>query len=95
MNSYKLTPRCCTELQSRITAEHEFVGGDQVIQFLSVKKVAGGPVDRYRLIISDGANFIQAMLATQCNSMVEEGSITKLTVAAIERASCSLVQNKR
>jgi len=94
MNSYQLTPRCCTELQSRLTAENEFVGGDQVIQFLSVKKLPGVP-DRYRLIISDGNNFIQAMLATQCNSMVENGTITKLTVAVVERASCSLVQNRR
>lgn len=71
------------------------MGTDQVIQFLSVKKVTGGPVDRYRLIISDGVNFIQAMLATQCNSMVEDTSVAKFTVAVIERASCSLVQNKR
>ncbi|KAJ3572954.1 hypothetical protein NP233_g2743 [Leucocoprinus birnbaumii] len=95
MDDYQLTPNCCTALQEHITAENESVGDNQVIQFLSVKKVPGGPIDRYRLIISDGTKFIQAMLATQCNSMVENGSVDKFTVASIEKASCSLVQNKR
>ncbi|KAF5360931.1 hypothetical protein D9756_004923 [Leucocoprinus leucothites] len=95
MDTFELSSNCCAGLQARITSENESVGTDQVIQFLSVKKVTGGPVDRYRLIISDGVNFIQAMLATQCNSMVEDTSVAKFTVAVIERASCSLVQNKR
>lgn len=91
---FELTLNGCTELQATITDEDESIGGDNVIQFLSVKKVGGG-ADRYRLIISDGIHFIQAMLATQCNYMVDNESITRFTVAAIERASCNLVQNKR
>jgi replication factor A1 len=93
-DSFELTPNGCAELQANITADEETVGGEQVIQFLSVKKVTGGN-DRYRLIISDGIHFIQAMLATQCNGMVEEGTITRFTVALVERASCNLVQGKR
>lgn len=69
---------------------------DYVIQFLSVKKVVTpGASDRYRLIISDGQKFIQAMLATQCNSLVENEEISKFSVAVVKRATCNTVQGKR
>ncbi|GJJ12350.1 hypothetical protein Clacol_006591 [Clathrus columnatus] len=69
------------------------------VQFLSIKQVTnpagqGGP-DRYRLIISDGTHFIQAMLATQLNHLVENGTIKKLCVAVLEKYTANIVQNKR
>lgn len=94
MSTFRLTPGSCAQLQlspydgDAYTKEH-------VVQFLSVKKVGPGTSDRYRLIISDGTHFIQAMLATQCNALVESEEIKRFTVAAIERATCNTVQEKR
>lgn len=70
------------------------------VQFLSIKKVTntstnGANLDRYRLIVSDGTHFIQAMLATQLNHLVENDTIKKLCVAVLEKYTSNVVQNKR
>lgn len=70
------------------------------VQFLSIKKVtntgtSGASLDRYRLIVSDGTHFIQAMLATQLNYLVENDTIKKLCVAVLEKYTSNIVQNKR
>jgi replication factor A1 len=80
------------ELQNSSTDQQ--IETEKIVQFLSVKKV-GNAGERYRLIISDGEYFIQAMLATQCNSLVDSETLTRFSVTAIERATCNLVQGKR
>lgn len=47
------------------------------IQVLDVKPIGGGGggADRYRLVISDGQCFIQAMLATHLNHLVAPGQV--------------------
>ena len=70
------------------------------VQFLSFKKVppttgAAANVDRYRIIVSAGEHFLQAMLATQLNHLIEEGQIKKHSIAVVEKFSCNLVQGKR
>ena len=52
-------------------------------------------MDRYRVIISDGVHFIQAMLATQLNDLVRTNAIGKHTVVVVEKATCNYVQAKR
>ena len=49
------------------------------LQLIDVKRIpASAPQgsDRYRLIISDGVFFMQAMLATQLNGLVEAGQVS-------------------
>ena len=48
------------------------------VQLIDVKRIpASAPqADRYRLIISDGVFFMQAMLATQLNGLVEAGQVS-------------------
>ena len=69
------------------------------LQLLSLKKIGpvreGAASDRYRLVVSDGKHYTQAMLATQLSSMVDKGSIGKFTVVNIEKLSCNNVQNKK
>lgn len=69
------------------------------VQFLSFKKVApaagGANVDRYRIIVSDGEHFVQAMLGTQLNTLIDDGEIEKHSIAVIERFTCNIVQEKR
>lgn len=51
--------------------------GQPMVQLLEVKQIAGngGSPPRYRLIISDGVHFMQAMLATQLNDLVTNGQV--------------------
>ncbi|KAI0636673.1 replication factor-a protein [Trametes polyzona] len=52
-------------------------------------------MDRYRVIVSDGEHFLQSMLATQLNHLVEEEQILKHSIAVIEKFTCNLVQGKK
>ncbi|KZV65414.1 replication factor-a protein [Peniophora sp. CONT] len=75
------------------------------LQFLSIKLVGnanttpapadGDRPDRYRIIISDGQHFLQAMLATQLNDMVQTNVIGKNTIATIEKMVCNTIGGKR
>ncbi len=75
--------------------------------YLSIKKVVASgatnsssnqgaqTADRYRIIILDGLCFLQAMLATQLNYLVEEDRIGKNTIAVTETMSCQFIVEKR
>ncbi|GLB34780.1 putative as part of the replication protein A (RPA RP-A), a single-stranded DNA-binding heterotrimeric complex, may play an essential role in DNA replication, recombination and repair [Lyophyllum shimeji] len=94
----QLTAGSCYRLYNSSPDDESVFNGPHTVQFLSIKKVnAGNPggVDRYRIIMSDGINFLQAMLATQLNSMVNDQTIGKHTVAVIEKLTCNYVQEKR
>ena len=55
-----------------------------VLQLVDIKKISasgGGSSDRYRLVISDGQLYMQAMLATQLNEMVETGQVSPILLA--------------
>lgn len=60
---------------------------DPMMQVLGVRKItAAGANERYRLLISDGQNLNSfAMLATQLNSMVCNGSIDEFSILKIKR----------
>ena len=70
------------------------------VQLLSVKKVpktgrdSTGP-DRYRIIVSDGVQFIQAMLATQLNDLVESGQIRRNVIVRLTRFAPQNISAKR
>jgi replication factor A1 len=97
----QLTAGSCTRLQFSEPDDASVFESPHTIQFLSIKKVSAanpntaGSMDRYRIIISDGVHFIQAMLATQLNEMVQKNEIGKHTVAIVDKATCNYVQSKR
>ncbi|KAF8077769.1 hypothetical protein FPV67DRAFT_1775138 [Lyophyllum atratum] len=94
----QLTAGSCHRLSNASPDDDDLFNGPHTVQFLSIKKVnsgnAGG-TDRFRIIMSDGINFLQAMLATQLNSMVNDQTIGKHTVAVIEKLTCNYIQEKR
>lgn len=70
------------------------------VQLLSVKKVPktardSTSPDRYRIIVSDGAQFIQAMLATQLNDLVESGQIRRNVIVRLTRFAAQNISAKR
>lgn len=100
-----LSEGICQRLNSADKDDESLWNSKPALQFLSIKKVpvsnpgtannANTTTDRYRIIISDGLHFLQAMLATQLNHLVEEDRICKNTVAVIENMSCQYILEKR
>lgn len=102
-----LSEGICQRLNSGDKDDEALWNSKPTLQFLSIKKVqpnsasgtANNPStvsnDRYRIIISDGLHFLQAMLATQLNHLVEEERVGKNTIAVIDNMSCQLIQEKR
>lgn len=72
-----------------------------VCQILSIKKIqasatsAANVGDRYRIILSDGVNYAQAMLASQKRSMVESGELEKNCLVRVTQFASNSVQNRR
>ena len=94
----QLTAGCCARLFNATPEDELLFEQEHIVQFLSIKKLnANNPngLDRYRIIISDGIHFMQAMLATQLNSLIDDNTIGKNTVAVIEKLTCNYVQDKR
>ncbi|ETW86185.1 hypothetical protein HETIRDRAFT_309703 [Heterobasidion irregulare TC 32-1] len=98
----QLTSGICERLQVGDRDDQELWDSSPIVQFLSIKKVSAGiatgsssSTDRFRIIVSDGVHFVQAMLATQLNHLVEEAVISKNTVAKLEKITCNVIQEKR
>jgi replication factor A1 len=94
----QLTAGSCSRLYTAAPEEDDPFNIPHTLQLLSIKKVSAvttGSIERYRIIISDGISFLQAMLATQLNGMVNDNSIAKHTVVAIDKIACNIVQGKR
>ncbi|EPQ29340.1 uncharacterized protein PFL1_03095 [Pseudozyma flocculosa PF-1] len=72
-----------------------------VCQILSIKKISSTSTanpnvgDRYRIILSDGVHFAQAMLASQKRQMAENGEIDRNSVVRVLQYSSNNVQNRR
>lgn len=110
MTSLTLSEGICQRLNTGDSNDESLWSSKPTLQFLSIKKVvpaanqaanpgpannANAATDRYRIIISDGLHFLQAMLATQLNYLVEDDRIGKNTIALIESMSCQNILDKR
>lgn len=54
----------------------------------------GGP-DRYRVVLSDGDNYVQCMLATQANHVVHDGKLVKGCILRLKTYSSNSVKGKK
>ena len=62
-----------------------------------VKQIANPQqqMERYRLVLSDGTTWVQAMLATQLNELVKNNEIKKGTIVRLSEFICNVVQSRR
>ncbi|KAI9227616.1 MAG: putative replication factor-A protein 1 [Piptocephalis tieghemiana] len=68
------------------------------LQILNIKKIAASDarsIDRYRFIISDGEHFMQAMLATQMNNLVENETLTKGSILLLSEYQINAILGRR
>jgi replication factor A1 len=100
---FTLSEGICLRLNTGDKDDEALWNSKPTLQFLSIKKVIpatsldnpNASTDRYRIIISDGQHFLQAMLATQLNYLVEEDRVGKNTIAVIDSMSCQTILDKR
>lgn len=69
-------------------------------QILSLKKLqttsaSANVSERYRVVLSDGVHYTQAMLATQLKPLVENGMLDKNVVVRITQFTSNTVQNRK
>ncbi|KAL0946802.1 hypothetical protein HGRIS_012973 [Hohenbuehelia grisea] len=98
MSNHQLTAGVCARLQGDSLEESDVFDTHSIVQVLSIKKVGPSPnaaADRYRMIMSDGINFVQAMLGTGLNDLVASNGVGKHTIVRLTRTTCNYVQEKR
>eukprot|EP01018_Ginkgo_biloba_P022363 Gb_14632 [translate_table: standard] len=68
-----------------------------VVQVLDVKQISKNQStqDRFRMVLSDGSQMQQAMLATQLNEYVNSGRVQKGSIVQLTEYICNSVQNRK
>jgi replication factor A1 len=59
------------------------------------QNTAANQTERWRVVLSDGTNFIQAMLATQLNPLVHSGEMSKGKLVKVTGYSMSKMKDKK
>ncbi|KAF5373748.1 hypothetical protein D9758_000878 [Tetrapyrgos nigripes] len=97
--AHELEEGVCARLTAATPNDDTLFTTPHVLQVLSVKKIGkesgSSSTDRFRVILSDGQHFTQAMLATQLNHLVHDHTVDKHTIIRTDRMSCNFVQDKR
>lgn len=65
-----------------------------VVQITDLRLVTSQGAERYRVILSDGRNLQQGLLATQLHYLVQQGKVTKGTVVKLIHYNVNYVQKK-
>jgi replication factor A1 len=88
MSEFELSEGFCAKANV-VDSSGDIPGPPPVLQILSIKKIAGGAgnvtTDRHRVILSDGVQFMQAMLSTAANERVEDGTFRRNGVMTLTK----------
>lgn len=83
----------------RTIYEHNSQPGESnppvTVQVLNIKRVVASGTDRYRLILSDGKNFMQAMMSNQLNQYVISGELKKNGYIRMTNYFANAISNKK
>jgi replication factor A1 len=94
----ELTPGTIQRLRTAPSEDLDVLKSEYVVQILSLKKIGAATVngpDRYRIIISDGVFYMQAMLATPLNRMVLDNTLARGSIVSLEKLTCNYLKDKR
>ena len=56
---------------------------------------AGSTIDRYRIVISDGVHYMQALLVTQLNNMIQENHLAPHCLIRLDEFICNTVHGRQ
>ena len=65
----------------------------QVIHIKHLQPSSGGGADRYKLVLSDGAYYMSAMLSSQLNSLVINNALVKYAILKVKRYMVNVVNS--
>jgi replication factor A1 len=94
---HELTSGSCVRIHNA-TSDDPVFDDNHVLQILSIKPISiptPNAVPRFRIILSDGVHYVQAMLANQLNRYVQDQQIQKHSVIQVSKMSCNILQNKQ
>ncbi len=66
-----------------------------ILQILDIQTNVKNQVDRYKMVLSDGQFFCQALLATKCNFLVSDGNLKKYSVICVTDFVCDNNSNRK
>lgn len=70
-----------------------------VLQCLQIKPLAAQPgstsADRYRIVLSDFNNYVQAMIATQANHLIHDEKLVRNCIVRLTQYQPSSVKGKK
>ena len=71
-----------------------------IVQIIDIKKIQGpsgqqNQQERFRLVISDGSHFQQAMVSTQLNELIHTQTIATQSLVRLDDYLCNTVQERR
>jgi replication factor A1 len=100
--NFTLTEGALERIHNASGTDDEALSSSPTVQILTLKKFSGregqsnpNAPDRYRLILSDGKNFAQAMLATQLSHLVDENQLKKGCIITLDKVTCNALQGKK
>ncbi|RKP08491.1 replication factor-a protein [Thamnocephalis sphaerospora] len=91
----QLTPNAVRQIYDGVGEDPTL--SNPVVQVINIKKLpmqSADSTERFRFIISDGKHFMQAMLSTQLNDLVQSGRLTKNAVIRMTKYICNAIQNR-
>jgi hypothetical protein len=65
------------------------------MQVVQAKAIETNGQTRWRTVISDGVNVLQAMVVTQLNTLFENGDAGKGSIVRIQRFAINTIQGRR
>ncbi|CDH49356.1 replication factor-a protein 1 [Lichtheimia corymbifera JMRC:FSU:9682] len=68
---------------------------DPILQVLNIKTLQSNGVNRHRIILSDGAHFMQAMLASGHATLVESGQLTRYCTIRLKESVCNDLKGRQ
>ena len=95
---YELTSGSCVRFHNATSQYDPAFDDNHVLQILAIKPISLSDPNaepRFRIILSDGVHYVQAMLGIQLNKYVLDQQIQKYSVIQASKMTCAFFQNKQ
>jgi hypothetical protein len=91
----QLTAGLCDQIASSTDFENPVWNTSHTVQILHAKAIGTSNQTRWRIAISDGAEVVQGIVATQLNPLLEESRAIKGSIVRVQRLRINPINDKR